>query len=219
MIRPRFHVARAAALASSTLLAGALLAIVLPTVTASAAEGPCIGADGVTVVVDATDIGGSIVVKCAMGDPASGRAALETAGFVPTDSQPGMICAIDAQPDPCPTSFDGSYWAYWHAAADGEWTSYQVGADSSKPARGEIEGWRYNDGATGPGIVPADVAHAQSQASSATTVDGTSASSPDDWSSVVWMVAVVIAALVAVVAFVVRWVLLWSRKRQSAVEN
>lgn len=191
----------------------------LQSAPASASEGACIGTDGVTVVVDATDIGGSIVVKCAVGDPASGRAALESAGFVPMDSQPGMICAIDAQPDPCPATFEGSYWAYWSATADGDWTSYQVGADSSKPARGEIEGWRYNDGSVGPGIAPADVAHAQSQASSATTVDGTSASSPDDWSSVVWMVVVAIAALVAVVAVVVRWVLLWSRKRQSAVEN
>ena len=44
---------------------------------------------------------------------------------------------------------------YWHATADGEWVSYQVGADASHPASGTFEGWRYNDGSTGPSVTPA----------------------------------------------------------------
>lgn len=43
----------------------------------------CGTTEGVTVVVDFTDLGGSIEVGCAEGDPASGREALESAGFTP----------------------------------------------------------------------------------------------------------------------------------------
>lgn len=130
---------------------------------AVAAEAAC--GNGVAVVVDFTGFeidgqAGTVEVRCADGDPENGRAALAAAGFTLTDSQPGFLCAIDANPDPCPATFDGSFWSYWHSTRDGEWTSYQVGADSSNPVPGEIEGWRYNDGTTAPGIAPADVAGA-----------------------------------------------------------
>ncbi len=130
---------------------------------AAAAEADC--SDGVAVVVDFTDLtvdgrAGTVEVGCADGDPENGRAALLAAGFTATDSQPGFLCAIDSQPDPCPETFDGSFWSYWHSDPSGEWTSYQVGADSSDPAPGQIEGWRYNDGTTPPALSPADVAAA-----------------------------------------------------------
>lgn len=158
MFHPRILGARPAGFASSVLLLAALLVIAIPAAPATASDGACPDADGVTVVVDATDIGGAIETRCATGDPATGRSALELAGFAVTDGQPGMICAIDAQPDPCPTTFEGSYWSYWHGSASGDWVSYQVGADASDPVPGEIEGWRYNDGSMGPGIAPADIA-------------------------------------------------------------
>lgn len=149
------------------LLIGALLlgvsllvttpAVAVPAAAAAASGETCTAAGGVTVVVDFTDLGGGIEVGCASGSPGSGRAALEAAGFHAADSQPGLLCAIDSLPDPCPTTFQGSFWSYWHSAPDGEWTSYQVGADASHPAPGELEGWRYNDGTVGPGIAPADV--------------------------------------------------------------
>lgn len=120
-----------------------------------AAPGACAAGTGVTVVVDFTDLGGSIETGCAIGDPATGRTALSSAGFSAVDGTPGLICAIDAQPDPCPTTFNGDYWSYWHAKPGAEWASYQVGADSSKPDRGEVEGWRYSNGAVGPGITAA----------------------------------------------------------------
>ena len=119
----------------------------------------CTDTDGVTVVVDFTDLDGDIEVGCAEGDPASGREALESAGFTPEDSQPGMICTIDGQPDPCPEEFDGSYWSYWFAEDDA-WASYQVGADDADPAPGDVEGWRYFDGSAGPQLEPAEVAAA-----------------------------------------------------------
>ena len=213
MVRSRPLCAHRLALTSSALLLGVLLVIGLPPALASASDGACNDDGGVTVVVDFTDLGGSIVSGCASGDPATGRSALEDAGFVATDSQPGMICAIDAQPDPCPATFEGSYWSYWHSSATGDWVSYQVGADSSDPMPGEIEGWRYNDGSTGPGIAPADVSGAALVASPAATADESSPSpspSPTSTSTstdrLVLFTAIGLAAVIAalVVVFLFR---------------
>lgn len=151
-------------LAAATLGVGALGAqVMVGGGSALAADAAC--ADGVAVVVDFSDLtvdgkSGTVEVGCAKGDPQNGRAALAAAGFTATDSQPGFLCAIDSKPDPCPETFEGSFWSYWHAAPDGEWASYQVGADASEPVPGQIEGWRYNDGTTPPGIAPGDVAAA-----------------------------------------------------------
>lgn len=131
-------------------------ALAAPAAQAETVSGSgCTGEDGVTVVVDFTDVGGDIEIGCADGDPASGREALEAAGFTPEDSQPGMICTINALPDPCPEEFDGSFWSYWYAE-DGAWATYQVGADEADPAAGAVEGWRYFDGSAGPQVEPAE---------------------------------------------------------------
>jgi hypothetical protein len=144
-------------LAVTAVAAGSVAAVgVTASSPAFAAEGSC--ADGSVVVVDSSDLGGTLEVRCAVGSQESGRAALLAAGFTVTDSQPGFLCAINAMPDPCPETFDGSFWAYWHATPDGEWMSYQVGADSSSPMPGEIEGWRYNKGTVPPGITPSEAA-------------------------------------------------------------
>ena len=217
MIHPPFLRTRGAGLASSALLLGVLLMIGLPPAPASASEGACSEEGGVTVVVDFTDLGGGIVAGCASGDPVTGRSALEAAGFVATDSQPGMICAIDAQPDPCPATFEGSYWSYWHGPAGGDWVSYQVGADSSDPVQGEIEGWRYNDGSTGPGIVPGNVADMERLTAPTTTVDEPSSSpastTTDD---IVLFTALGFAAVIAVlvILFLAR-----SRRRGASEED
>lgn len=136
-------------------LTTAVLALGGPPAQAEVASGSgCAETDGVTVVVDFTDVGGQIQVGCAEGDPASGREALEAAGFTPEDSQPGMICAVDGLPDPCPEEFEGSFWSYWYAE-DGAWASYQVGADEADPGPGDVQGWRYFDGSAGPQVEPA----------------------------------------------------------------
>ena len=150
-----------------------LLAVVLGlagllTVSPSATAAPTDACtDGVTVVVDFTDLGGEVEVGCAEDDPATGRAALESAGFTLTDSIPGMICAIDANPDPCPEDFEGSFWAYW-TTEGGEWVSHTAGADGTDPAPGDIEGWRYNDGATGPELSPDEAAAAAADSAAET---------------------------------------------------
>lgn len=147
-------------------------------VPAATPSGACADATGVSVVVDLTDLDGDIVVGCAQGDPATGREALVDAGFVVGDDA-GMICAINSAPDPCPTTFEGSYWSYWSATPTGDWTAYAVGADSSDPAPGEIEGWRYNDGSAGPGLAPAALEPAAPAAATA-TADESAAPVADD---------------------------------------
>lgn len=148
------------------LLAVLLTALFVPLFVSTAAAGTrseatpggaCATGSGVSVVVDLTDLGGKVLVGCAPGDPATGRQALTDAGFGVTDAPSGMICAIDSAPDPCPTTFKGLYWSYWSAQPGTGWTAYAVGADSSNPAPGGFEGWRYNDGSTGPGVLAADL--------------------------------------------------------------
>ncbi len=208
---------RGIALAVSTLVAGLLFLIGFPPAAASASEGACIDGEGVTVVVDFTDLGGSIEAGCATGDPTTGRIALENAGFAATDSTPGMICAVGGQPDPCPATFEGSYWAYWTSTAGGEWSSYQVGADGSDPVPGDIEGWRYNDGSAAPGIAPADVASIEAVADStgsAAADDSSAASAGND--DIVLFAAVGLTVLLAglVGLFLVR-----ARRRQALPED
>lgn len=135
---------------------GLMVALPVPA-TAQTPAGPCPAGTGVTVVVDFSDLGGTVQTGCAAGDPATGRDALASAGFASQDSIPGMVCAIDSSPDPCPTTFDGSFWSYWHAHPGDAWTSHLTGADTSAPVRGEVEGWRYNDGAVGPGSGTAEL--------------------------------------------------------------
>ncbi|MCV2394639.1 hypothetical protein OEB99_10000 [Actinotalea sp. M2MS4P-6] len=127
------------------------LAAALP---ASAAEDVTTCPDGVAVVVDATELDGDVSVGCADDSPATGTDALHQAGFTDTRDGSGLICAIDALPDPCPATFEGSYWSYWYVA-DGEWVSYMEGSDTAVP--GVADGWRWGDGSTPPDVAPADL--------------------------------------------------------------
>ncbi|MCU1431238.1 MAG: hypothetical protein JWP95_343 [Actinotalea sp.] len=142
--------------------------------TASSAEvtpGACTDETGVTVVVDFTDLGGEVEVGCADA-AATGTEALASAGFSESRDPGGFICAIDTQPDPCPTEFTGSFWSYWFAEPGEDWQMYQEGSDTAVPTPGAVEGWRYGTGDAGPTIVapvaaaevPAEEAEAEEQA-------------------------------------------------------
>lgn len=132
---------------------GAVAGAVAPT-SVDGADGACAEGAGVTVVVDLTDLGGDVEIGCAEGDPASGTEALTSAGFTEARAEGGYICAIAGRPDPCPTEFDGSYWAYWSGSAGGDWEMQATGSDESAPAVGTVEGWRYNDGSAPPSVTP-----------------------------------------------------------------
>ncbi len=118
---------------------------------AAASGSPCPGPTGVTVVVDATPLGGGVRVGCAPGAPADGLDALRSAGFAVrgTTRFPGFVCRIDGAPaqDPClDTAPPDAYWSYWHAPRGGAWTYSDTGAAERTPPAGSVEGWVFSDG-------------------------------------------------------------------------
>ncbi|MEV0392077.1 hypothetical protein [Polymorphospora rubra] len=151
---------RWAAILAALLVLTAGLTIAEPAPRAAYAAA-CTGTTGVTVVVDFTALGGSIEVRCAPGDPATGLAALQGAGFAVTGTARwglAFICRLDGLPtaatEPCVNTPPASaYWSYWHAPAGGSWSYSTLGATSYNPAPGTVEGWSFGSGAA-PGISP-----------------------------------------------------------------
>lgn len=107
----------------------------------SNAVGACLDADQVWLLV--VDIDGEVMANQCVGTPSSGEEAL-TAGGMEVEKDNGLICAISGHPDPCPATFDGSYWNYHHATAGAPYTFSQEGADTRSPSPGDIEAWCYN---------------------------------------------------------------------------
>lgn len=160
-----------------TALAGPAAAATVP--TTAAASGPCTDGEGVTVVVDLTDLGGEVEVGCAT-DAGTGTEALQAAGFTDTRDASGMICAVDDLPDPCPTEFEGSFWSYWFAGDDGTWQTYMEGSDTAVPEAGGVEGWRYSDGSAGPTLSPTEaLALEPAEAEQDATADATEETADD----------------------------------------
>jgi hypothetical protein len=131
---------------------------------AAQASGACTDSAGVTVVVDYTDLGGGIVIRCAAWPIGTGYEALNKAGFSVTQPShsPGFVCRIDGQPsaatEPCvntpPTS---AYWGYWYAPNHGSWTYSTTGAWGRQPIKGGYEGWAFEKGrskAVAPRVAP-----------------------------------------------------------------
>jgi len=134
-------------------------------VAAGSAGGPCTGSDSVTVVVDASRLGGGVRTGCAAGSPRNGLEALRAAGFTVrgTARFPGFVCRIDDAPasDPCLDSAPAdAYWAYWHGPPGGGWTYSDTGAADRRPPVGSVEGWVFSDETGAPPSVapPARVA-------------------------------------------------------------
>lgn len=165
-----------------TTLALATLATAAPALAATAAtgtplEGACPDADGVTVVVDSTALGGGIEAGCAPEAGVSGTEALLAAGFTEARDPSGFVCAVDGLPDPCPTEFTGEYWSYWYAEPGAQtWTAYQEGSDTAVVAAGAVEGWRYGDGSEGPAVTLPVVAAEDTT----TTTDSADAGTAED---------------------------------------
>ncbi len=137
--------ARLLALAVALAATGAGTFSLAPAAQASACE----QASGVTVVVDHGNTGGASI-GCATGDPATGLEALAGSGhsytFVPR--QPGLVCTVDAKPDPCNNAQANAYWSYWHARPGGSrsWIYSTAGAGTYNPEPGSVEGWSFGDG-------------------------------------------------------------------------
>lgn len=145
-----------------TLLTALLAAIGGVTlVSAPAQAAGCTGTSGVTVVVDFTALGGAVERGCALGDPATGLAALQSAGFVATGTQRwglAFICRINGLPTAATESCVNTppataYWSYWHAQPGGTWGYSAAGASSYNPAPGSVEGFSFGSGAA-PSVTP-----------------------------------------------------------------
>jgi hypothetical protein len=143
----------AALLALPATAAPATAAAVVGAADAAPLEGACTDADGVTVVVDATALGGTLEAGCAPEGGVTGTEALLAAGFTETRDPAGFVCAVDGLPDPCPTEFTGEYWSYWYAEPGADaWTVYGEGSDTAVTVPGAVEGWRWGDGSAGPEV-------------------------------------------------------------------
>lgn len=141
------------------------------TATATAlSQDQCTGAGKVWLVVS-TDSDKVLANQC-VGNPATGTAALQAANLaIGRDAKGQFICTIGDYPQTCPTSYD-KFWHYYHATAGGSWEFYQVGADSSTPESGSIEGWCFGSDCTPKGAqgisAPASSAASGSSSDSAT---------------------------------------------------
>ncbi|CAN5455859.1 hypothetical protein BH24ACT7_BH24ACT7_20760 [soil metagenome] len=144
---------RVVALVAAGWVIAAGCAIAAASAATAQEPGACVGVEGVTVVVDATALGGDLDVRCALGPQRSGLAALAAAGFSVegVTASPGFVCRIDGRPGldtetcaaiPPPTT----YWSYWVAAAAGEWEYATSGAATREPAPGSVEGWAFTAG-------------------------------------------------------------------------
>ncbi|WP_439673959.1 hypothetical protein [Embleya sp. MST-111070] len=149
-----------AALALLALPATAQLTVAAPTAravdTSKGTPGYCPDGNGVTVVIDFQELGGTTIVRCARGDQATGHAAIKNAGIeIAGVARWGesFICRIEGKPganseaciDTPPAS---AYWSYWHSPNGGSWTYSQWGAMNRKPPPGSFEGWSFSKNKT-----------------------------------------------------------------------
>ena len=113
--------------------------------------GFCPTANGVTVVVDFQELGGTTIVRCAPGDQTTGLTALKNAGIQITGTNrwgESFICRVEGKPgpssEPCvDTPPASAYWSYWHSPNGGNWSYSQWGVTNRKPPIGSFEGWSF----------------------------------------------------------------------------
>lgn len=209
---------RLSALFSALLLCAAMIATGASSASAvgrpSGTPQDCLSAGNVWVYVTYSD--GSVLASTCATEFGTGEAALKSAGVDVAKDAKGMICALDKQPNPCPTTFNGQYWNYY-TSTDGKTFSYsQKAADQSKPAKGSIEAWCYNkasEKSCTPGTLSltTDVPDADSSASPSAAVGSTAASDSGSsgsstGSSTAWGIGIVAAVIVigAVVHIIIR---------------
>jgi hypothetical protein len=124
--------------------------------------GPCVGASGITVVVDFHQLGGGAQSGC---DNAEGHTAAQnftSTGFPLEYVQqtPGFTCRVSGKPasDPCVrTPPATAYWSlWWSDGRSGSWSYATVGVGSLKVPQGGYVAfsWQGQSGRALPGISP-----------------------------------------------------------------
>lgn len=94
------------------------------------------------------DEAGDVMANQCVGRPSTGEHALREGGMAIRKSK-GLICSINSHPDPCPRTFDGAYWTYYHGKPGADWTFSDEGARTFAPPGGSVEAWCYTKSATG----------------------------------------------------------------------
>lgn len=148
--------------------------------------GFCPDANGVTVIVDFQELGGTTIVRCAQGDQPTGLAALKNAGLQVTGTQrwgEAFICRIQDKPgpdaEPCiDTPPVSAYWSYWHAPNDGAWSYSDRGGLTRKPPLGSFEGWSFSKDRTATTTPPPRVAPRRPEPPPAATPPPAQATAP-----------------------------------------
>lgn len=129
---------RASAVAAAAAI-GLSASVVAPASAEATDAIACVSLGNVWVVVqDDTGTSGGCATEFA-----TGLQALESAGFTAV-APGGFVSTIDGQPA---TAGAEDWWSYWNNVPgdDGAyagWESYMVGAASSAPVPGSVEGWR-----------------------------------------------------------------------------
>lgn len=110
----------------------------------------------VAVVVDASELGGSLSVVCVVvpagsnGVTALAARAARVGQGDPRYDLSGLLCAIDGAPaapacgDLGPNGFE--YWSYWTGGSS--WQFAPVGPANRTMTDGTVEGWRFTPGGT-----------------------------------------------------------------------
>ncbi|QBX54274.1 hypothetical protein EXE58_01500 [Nocardioides seonyuensis] len=166
------------ALAATALAAGGAV-MVAP---APAGAATCSG-DGVSVVVDYRELGGTTVTACAPDGAGKSAAAIFAEAGVQVSyasRQPGFVCRVNGVPtsDPCVnTSPTDAFWGLWWSDGARPWTYSSSGVGSlTVPAGGSI-GWSWQQDREAGGAVPPGVA-APTAPTSSPSPSATSTTSP-----------------------------------------
>ena len=124
--------------------------------SASSCSGPL--ADGeirVALVVDSSDVGGGASATCLVvpagttGSQLLARRGSELGTGSPRYGSSGLLCAIDGLPTTgCGDRSSGGfeYWAYFNGSS-GSWVYGNINPFTRRLSDGDIEGWRYVQGA------------------------------------------------------------------------
>ncbi|MGK2308937.1 hypothetical protein [Cutibacterium sp. V970] len=183
---------------------------------AHAAPSPSVGTGQATAIDDClntrkvwvfviTDDEKVLANQC-VDSPSTGADALEKAGITIGRNKSGLICTMNDHPETCPKTFNGQYWAYYHASGAGAvWGYSKKGADQYTPTAGSIEGWCYNRPTT-KSCTPPTLAAGSTEGSSfqltnnsAKKAQNTDFSSHSPIATISVIAIVVIALIVAIV--------------------
>jgi hypothetical protein len=130
--------------------------------TPAGTAGYCPGETGVTVVVDFTDLGGDVVVRCRPGETGTGLDALTGAGFTFEGTQrwgTAFICRLQGRPtadEELPVKGSPDYqeqcidtpptaasWSYSPAGTAASGPTAPSSAKTHRAIEGGFEGWRF----------------------------------------------------------------------------